>query len=419
MSLSVKDCSEHIKRSLGASPSADPLGYINDAGEFLASIQQWSWLEGRSAVLDMVANQSYTDLPKGIREITGYDATSGLLNSLQLTDVATLLGMRSNDITISTWNWYGAVTHKLSSPPNSVRHSNNFGGTSWADAGTPPTLATGKADPLGGTSATMFTVTALADIRKQVVPYGDITAGVNCVSIYVQKGSSNDPILEVRDAKTAGVLMVKMAVTFGTVATVATTGDTTFTATIEPVQDGWYRIKCGFTYTTATHGEDGVQLQLIGGTSGTTKFFGAQINEGNVANELTIVSGDILPEGGEPEPILEIWPTPTVDSAGALTIFYRSGWSRVSDDNDLIRVPEWIEPLYKSILRAFARGQEEEDEGTVEARLQSVVQGAIMASCVSRDSRIQPNVGPMRSTAVNVSGSAPAQMLRTEVTGPS
>lgn len=419
MSLSVKDCADHLKRSLGASPGAGSLGYINDAGEFLSSVQQWAWLEGRSTTLDMVANQSYVELPRGIREITGYDATNGLLNTLKLTDVSTLLSMRASDVTISTWNYYGAVTHLASPQPNSVRHSNNFGGTSWANAGTPPTLTTGKADPLGGTSATMFTVTALADMRKQVVPYGDITAGVNCVSIYVQKGSSNDPILEVRDARTAGVLMVKMAVTFGTVATVATTGDTTFTATIEPVQDGWYRIECGFTYTPATHGEDGVEVRLIGGTSGTTKLFGMQINEGNTADSLTIVEGGILPKGGEPRPIMEIWPTPATDDASALTIFYRSGWIRVEDDNDLIQIPEWMEALYKSILRAFGRGQEEEDEGTVEARLQSVVQGAIMASCIARDSKIQPNVGPIRNSAVSASGTAIPAMLRNTVQGPS
>jgi hypothetical protein len=116
---------------------------------------------------------------------------------------------------------------------------------------------------------------------------------------------------------------------------------------------------------------------------------------------------------------MEIWPTPATDDASALTIFYRSGWIRVEDDNDLIQIPEWMEALYKSILRAFGRGQEEEDEGTVEARLQNVVQGAIMASCIARDSKIQPNVGPIRNSAVSASGTAIPAMLRNTVQGPS
>ncbi len=418
MSLTVQNCLDHVAKVVGGYSKADGLSYINDVGEILATQQPWAWLEKQTATIDLIAGQTYAALPDGIREITGYDATNGLLNTLKFTDVGTVLQMRASDISVTTWNWHGALTYRDSDVPNSVKHSNRFDGSSWADSGT-PTLVTGFSDPLGGMNATEFTVSSTADRRDQIIPYGCVTAGVNCVSIYVKKGSGGGGLIAVRDVKTTAIVMAQLSVTFGTVATVAAVGDTTFTPTIEPILDGWYRIQCGFTYDTSIHGEDGVLLQVIGGNGGKTQFFGAQINRTKFATPLVIVNGTTLPSGGEPEPVLELYPVPTADSDAALTIFYRGGWGRVKADTDVLSMPDWIEPLFKAMLRAYVKGIEEEDEGTVDQRLDSVMRGPLMAGCISRDAKIAPNVGALRGSAVSGSGTFIPAMLRNTVQGPS
>ena len=52
-------------------------------------------------------------------------------------------------------------------------------------------------------------------------------------------------------------------------------------------------------------------------------------------------------------------------------------------------MPLWCEPLYLQCLRAFARGYEEEDVATTNARLSEVMNGPLFVTAVQRDSLVE------------------------------
>lgn len=50
-------------------------------------------------------------LPDDLAEIIGYDATESLVNSLRLTTLQHLLELRTSSVTLSSWNFHGAIMH--------------------------------------------------------------------------------------------------------------------------------------------------------------------------------------------------------------------------------------------------------------------------------------------------------------------
>lgn len=107
-----------------------------------------------------------------------------------------------------------------------------------------------------------------------------------------------------------------------------------------------------------------------------------------------------------PVPILELYPTPVTTDASALTVYYRSGWIAPYslDDNSTIGIPEYVEPLYIQILRAFARGYEEEDQGSLDARLAELYGGVLFRTAAERDGAIQHQYGPPLQTGLSAVG---------------
>jgi len=107
---------------------------------------------------------------------------------------------------------------------------------------------------------------------------------------------------------------------------------------------------------------------------------------------------------GPPRPRLDIWPTPTSDATAGIRVYYRSGWSALDGDNDLVGVPDYIESLYLQIVRAFARGYERESEADVSERLVAVVRGPLFLAARQRDMESQPTLGPLSNGAVGSMG---------------
>ena len=86
--------------------------------------------------------------------------------------------------------------------------------------------------------------------------------------------------------------------------------------------------------------------------------------------------------------------TPALDVYGngtlpTVKIRYRSNWTQITDDEDVFILPAWLEPLYIECLRAFARGYEEEDVATMNARLTDAQNSPLLASSIGRDSLIE------------------------------
>lgn len=102
---------------------------------------------------------------------------------------------------------------------------------------------------------------------------------------------------------------------------------------------------------------------------------------------------------GAPTPRIEIWPTPSANETAAMTIFYRAGWTEVVNDTDIVRIPSWCELLFLELLRALARGFEEEDQASVSQRVAQIVVGPLMLAARDRDGMVQPSYGAIRNGA--------------------
>lgn len=105
---------------------------------------------------------------------------------------------------------------------------------------------------------------------------------------------------------------------------------------------------------------------------------------------------------GKPKQVLEIWPTPTTDADETHTLYYRAVWNDASDDDAIVFVPPFAEPLLMELCRTFARGWEGEDQATLSDRLANVQSGPLFAAAVFQDNRHQQNFGPMRGGLLDV-----------------
>jgi len=118
-------------------------------------------------------------------------------------------------------------------------------------------------------------------------------------------------------------------------------------------------------------------------------------------------------------PRLDIYPTPSANETGAVTIFYRAGWTSVMAGSDQTRLnlPDWMEPTFKQALRAFGRGYEMEDDVSMSKRLADIVAGPIYQDAATRDGLVQLNYGEIQGGAAQ--GRYTQSYLRTTVQGPS
>lgn len=104
-------------------------------------------------------------------------------------------------------------------------------------------------------------------------------------------------------------------------------------------------------------------------------------------------------------PRLELWPTPPASVTGAITLFYRAGWTELSGDTDVPNIPTWAEGLLVSLVRAVAVGYEED---RLQEEIAKVTGGPLWVACRTRDGMIQPDFGVIAGGAVgDIGDSAP------------
>lgn len=127
-----------------------------------------------------------------------------------------------------------------------------------------------------------------------------------------------------------------------------------------------------------------VDLRTSGVNIGTLEYWGAVAYPGIAAT------------GVNPDPRLEIYPTPASTSVNAMRVVYRSRWktqTNPANDSDYIPIPEFMEPLFVQILRAFARGLEEEDDASLSKRLLEIHQGPVYMAASKMDAQYQTDMG--------------------------
>lgn len=103
-----------------------------------------------------------------------------------------------------------------------------------------------------------------------------------------------------------------------------------------------------------------------------------------------------LAAGGVPVPRLELWPEPASADTEKFRLSYRAAWQAVATDTQVLAIPEHTEALYLTLLRAFARGYEEEEGATLSQRLGEIQGGAVFAAARKHDGSQQRSYGPLR-----------------------
>lgn len=133
----------------------------------------------------------------------------------------------------------------------------------------------------------------------------------------------------------------------------------------------------------------GVELVTLG------ELLDARTTQLDVATEWNYLAA-IDYAGTPPVPILELWPTPGTNQAGAFTVMYKKGWSRVINDDALLDFPEFIDAIYIQIVRAMAAGYEVEGNISREAALAAISAGAEVHAAKERDASLQWSRGRIR-----------------------
>lgn len=94
-------------------------------------------------------------------------------------------------------------------------------------------------------------------------------------------------------------------------------------------------------------------------------------------------------------PLLEIFPTPTAASKGALMLTYRSGWVTLSDDDSVANIPT----DYEYLLRELCQGYAHKAFSGNEERLKAIRGSDDLADLKRRDGGVQAILGPIQGGA--------------------
>jgi hypothetical protein len=330
MVLTVQSCLDQIEHSLGGALSTqlDPIGIINEAGQYLVDMHDWIWLDRPPVSLDFRAEINIL-------------STAGTVQWHDGTHLLTLTGAFTN------YNWLDGDSIVISAGsgvpygrfPVISKHSNNSIHIGWTYA------------PGGGT----VNLTGFVGVLKtdSIALPSDIG---NIIDIQPTQGLTNS-----------------------------------FNLT-----------DVGFIN----------QLRTNEVAVGNFRYWGAITRGKNFShtNQASVGQGAWR---------LEIYPTPTATEYNALTMYYRAGWRPVTDDIDTINIPQYCESLMRMIVRAFARGYEEDDVASMHARLMEIQQSPMFMNARRRDGDMQPTLGQMSGGAVAQYEKQERQYLKSSVLGPS
>jgi hypothetical protein len=100
----------------------------------------------------------------------------------------------------------------------------------------------------------------------------------------------------------------------------------------------------------------------------------------------------LAPANGQMTQVLELSIVPGQSETGAVSIFYDATWAPKYEDSDhLVIAPvPGMEVLYLEVLRAVARGWEEDDDASMTARIAEIKAGPIFMAAARADGRTMP-----------------------------
>ena len=136
-------------------------------------------------------------------------------------------------------------------------------------------------------------------------------------------------------------------------------------------------------------------ISSVGGISLTSlkQVLQARSSTASITASTGLFYAAVVFQGSPPRPILEIWPTPSANTVGAMRIFYRSRWAEITADSVEVEIPDFVNDLYVWITRAYASGYVRNEVASIHARLAEVRASPIFEVARRSDGMTQPNVG--------------------------
>ncbi len=103
-------------------------------------------------------------------------------------------------------------------------------------------------------------------------------------------------------------------------------------------------------------------------------------------------------EGDGYEPVLEVYPTPS--SEVELRVLYRAQLPRPREDNDVVVLPDWFEPLYEFTVLELAEARERPELGNVAARWELIRRSELFRTAKASDGSIASTSMPLGYGAI-------------------
>lgn len=117
---------------------------------------------------------------------------------------------------------------------------------------------------------------------------------------------------------------------------------------------------------------------------------------------------------------LELFPTPSASETGALSLVYRATWTDLATDTSYIcpaPLPDYCKALFIRVLQAFARGFQEEEQGSLSLKLMEMKGSPEFIAAAKADRSMQSDLGEI-SGSLSASGIyIPTRNFNT-ITGP-
>ena len=356
MTLTAQEALHHIRHALSSDklPSVGALRIINDAGQYLTTMHAWKWLEGTQADLSLTANQDYIWLPDNVREVTAIVARNSVDAGVTLTTTTEIARLRSHTVA-TAYHYWGALTFAQRATPRVYHRRLN----------TVPTNGQLMSIRDGGDTW---------NFRMTTNPSGVVD--VDKLSYF--SGSTLEAVTQ---------------------SIVAAINNSPIAVHAEVVDDDEFKI-----IGNVVGAPDSDYFSF---DTGSVSSAGIPAGEG-------ITGGTV---GGAPRPRLDLYPTPAGSRQNAFIAYYRAGWNEVRSDNDMILVPDYIEPLYIAILRAVALGYERDSEADVNQRLIGLRRGGLFRDARDRDLQMQPTYGQMQNGAAQMQWGLNSDMWNFDSTG--
>lgn len=115
----------------------------------------------------------------------------------------------------------------------------------------------------------------------------------------------------------------------------------------------------------------------------------------------SILENPTSTDGTAPGPRMALWPAPTTSDSSFASLRYQRLWTELSDNGDTVQIPQFAETLYLQLVRAFARGYEEEDTASLDQRLSQIHLGAVFMSARKQDGKTSWYYGRLKNGAAD------------------